>query len=566
MNDKISKLRKELEAENLDGYIITSNDEFDSEYPPFFLRRLEYIIELPCSNGILVIFKKSVLFFTDARYLLAAKDKLVDCEVFNISLLKNFNWAKYTSSESKIGYDPHILTPSLFKLFDGLNLMKSTCNLVDKIWENRPPRPASNAYCYDEKFSGLSASDKIKQVKEIIAQKKCEALLITSSESVCWLLNIRASDNEFSPIMLSYCYLDDENIILFTNKRKFMEDALDKNVIIKEFEDLGEFLQKQKKKIAVAHNSNLFVREVIKRENLIETEDPILYLRSVKNEAEILGARNAHIEDAIAVIEFLAWFYGAEENFTEYEIGAKISEFRVQRNGYLMDSFAPICGFNANGSKIHYRAEKDSAATIFGDGLLLIDSGGHYLGGTTDITRTINVGKNISNTYKEYYTKVLKGHIALARIKFPEKITGSHLDILARQYLWEEGEDYGHGTGHGVGNALCVHEGPARISLHDKNNLLVQGMILSNEPGFYKDNEFGIRIENLQYIKKSEYDGFLEFEQLTMVPYCKELIIFENITEKDRLYLREYYAKIQKVLEGKLSKKAEKYLISQLTI
>lgn len=566
MIDRIKDLRAELKLHSLDGCIITSNDEFDSEYPPLHYRRLEYITDLPCSNGILVVFNNKILFFTDARYLLAAKEKLSGCEVFNISELKNFNWGKYVTHESQIGYDPHILTPSLLKLFTGLNLKPTTYNLIDKIWKNRPPKIASSAYLYELEFSGLSVEDKLKQVRNIIAGKNCEALVITSSESVCWLLNIRASDNEFSPIMLSYCYVDLENIVIFTNKREFKKGALNQNVIVKEFAELSEFLRNQNKKISISNNANLFIRDSINPDNLIVVEDPILFLRAVKNSAEIAGAKNAHIQDGAAVIEFLAWFCEAEENLNEYDLGRKISEFRAARAGYLMDSFAPICGFNANGSKIHYRAEEDSASPILGDGLLLLDSGGHYLGGTTDITRTIPASENILPEYREYYTKVLKGHLALAMVKFLKICTGANLDVLARQYLWEEGEDYGHGTGHGVGNALSVHEGPARISLHDKNNLLTEGMILSNEPGFYKDNEFGIRIENLQYIQKSQYEGFLEFEQLTMVPYCKELIIFENMTDKEMGYLRKYYNKISKALEGKLSAKAERYLLSQLLL
>jgi len=556
MKSKIESLREVLKAHSLGGYIVPTKDEFQSEYPSAFARRLEHLIEFTCSNGILVVLEGRTLFFTDSRYLNAAKESLKDAEVFDIRGIANFDWA----FDKKVGYDPKILTKQHLKIFEKLNLLPISGNLVDKIWENQPPMPASKAYHYDIKYSGLKFDKKIANLREILIQKKYESLLITSPESVCWLLNIRASDSEFSPIMLSYAYVDGDNIVLFTSDREFATGALPKEVVLKDFSELETFLQKINTKICIPNNCSLAISSMIPSDQLIEASDPILLMRALKNETEIEGAKQAHIKDAVALIEFFAWFEDNGIGLDEYELGLKLTEFRSKQNSYVMDSFEPICGFRANGAKIHYKADEKTAAKISGNGLLLIDSGGHYLGGTTDVTRTIAIGEP---TYKqkEYYTKVLKGHIALAKVKFPKGLMGCHLDILARQNLWDICEDYGHGTGHGVGNMLSVHEGPMSISLNDKSTILQEGMILSNEPGYYKDGEFGIRIENLQYIKKcQENENFLEFEQLTSVPYCSDLILFDQLSREELEYLRQYNKRIEEVVMPLLSDRGREFL------
>jgi Xaa-Pro aminopeptidase len=288
-------------------------------------------------------------------------------------------------------------------------------------------------------------------------------------------------------------------------------------------------------------------------------------MRSEKNATEIQGSKNAHIQDGIALIEFLSWFYENGYGKTEFELGEQITEFRKLQDQYIIDSFPPIVGFAENGAKIHYKAKKHSK-TIGGNGLVLIDSGGHYYGGTTDVTRTILVG-SAHIQWKEYYTRILKGHIALAKIKFPKGLTGANIDILARQYLWDMGEDYAHGTGHGVGNMLSVHEGPARISLFDSKYPIKTGMILSNEPGYYKAGEFGIRIENLQYVKESNLNQkFLEFNQLTLVPYSKDLIVIDLLTRDEIDFLKNYYQKINDSLMLNLSKAGQNYLFAETKI
>ncbi|NDB82970.1 MAG: aminopeptidase P family protein [Alphaproteobacteria bacterium] len=562
MKEKILDLRSLLYSKGLEAYIIPSSDEFLSEYPPLSFKRLEYICGFSCSNGYLIVFLDKLLFITDSRYTTIALEYFSDSELCNI------NEVKTTLSELEklgvsCGYNPRLFSKSSLSIFQGLNLVEISPDLVDQIWHQKPLPPATTPFLYKNEYRGEDTSVKIQKLRSFIKSSEANGLIISSPESVCWLLNVRAKDNEFSPIMLSHLYLSFDRVILFTNKRD-VTNLTDIDLEIRSFEEMDIFLGKIEQAILVPLDSSVYVQSRIPLDKQRVIEDPLLFMRSIKNTKEVIGAKNAHIIDAVAVIEFLAWLQEETRDFTEYELGLKITEFRAKNPLYLQDSFAPIVGFAENGAKIHYRASKDSSSTVKGGGLLLIDSGAHYLGGTTDITRTIAIGKG-QEQYKKYYTKVLKGHIALANIIFPDKnIRGCHIDVLARQYLWKSGLDYGHGTGHGVGNCLSVHEGPASISLANMKYHLKEGMILSNEPGYYQPGYFGIRIENLQYIKKSSFEGFLEFEQLTLVPYCDSLIDCEMLNQDEIVYLKHYYETMNQEIAPLLTHKAKNYLSSEV--
>lgn len=296
-------------------------------------------------------------------------------------------------------------------------------------------------------------------------------------------------------------------------------------------------------------------------------KNPCILWKACKNDIEIKHMQQGHVQDAVAVCEFLSFIYQQDiSDFTEYDLGQQLTGLRAKSELYVFDSFPAICGYQDNGAIIHYRAEKDSAKKIIGQGLLLIDSGGQYWGTTTDITRTIAIGAPTAE-HKKYYTKVLKGHISLARAVFPkDKVTGANLDILARQYLWNEGKDYAHGTGHGVGSFLSVHEGPQNLSLNGFGSKITNGMIMSNEPGYYVPGEFGIRIENMMYVKDAASPGFLCFQMLTLVPYAKELIEIKMLTKEELKYLKAYYSNIAKSLAPLLSENALKWLQDQILI
>ncbi len=562
MKSKIQSIRSIIKQNDLDGYIITSSDEFLNQYPPSALRRLEYVTNFVCSRGYLIITTDKTLFITDARYTKAASDHFEETEIHDIKNLHNaFLYLKQLDS---IGYNPKLFTSGDVELFKPLPLVPFD-DIVDTIWPNKPLLPDSDPYDYGADYSGEDSVVKISKVRDYLSKIGAEALVICSSDSICWLLNVRGSDNEFSPIIMSYLYFSMNDIILFTSHRK-TQVFLEKGVKVQDLESLDSFLANISHKILVPRDASIHIQSIITQDLQILTEDPILFMRSIKNDTEIEGAKQAHILDAVCVIEFFAWFYKEGYNKTEYELGLKMTEFRTQSPKYLQNSFAPIVGFGPNAAKMHYKASKSSALRMQDRGLLLIDSGGHYLGGTTDITRTIVIGDPDTNE-KLQYTRVLKGHIALATIKFPDKgIKGGHLDILARQYLWQSGFDYSHGTGHGVGNCLSVHEGPVAISLHNLKYDLKQGMIMSNEPGYYEEDSFGIRIENLQYTKQSRFKGFLEFEQLTLVPYCANLVACDMLSKEEKLYIENYYSRIKQEIMPLLSPRAKEYLIKEMSL
>ena len=368
--NKIDRLRTRIEKENLNGYIIPTFDEFLSEYPAKSFKRLEYITDFSCSNGVFIIGIKVALFFTDSRYIDAAVEhfKNSDVKVFNFSELKNFDYTKYFSGKDKIGFDPRFFTKNFKNYFTRLNLV-SCKDLIDDIWENRPDLNLQPIFEYEDKFSGESRESKFLRVREFIKESGAESLILTSCESVCWLLNMRSFDAEFSPIILSYLYIDFHRVVVFTHSRD-LPKPMD-GIEFKNLNEFEEFANQISGKLIIPNDTSIYISEITKRAEIICKDDPCLIMRSQKNETEIEGAKNAHLQDAIALIEFLAWFYEEGYGKSEFELGLILTEFRSMQKSYLMDSFPPIVGFCENGAKIHYRATNDSK-TVEGDGLLLI--------------------------------------------------------------------------------------------------------------------------------------------------------------------------------------------------
>lgn len=552
---RITKLRNML---NTYGYLVPSTDEFQNEYVPRYARRLEYITGFTGSNGIAIILPHRALFFTDGRYHTQARIELDPniFEVHDISEIKNQHLTEI------IQYDSMLFTERSLAQFEHLNLQPSTPNMIDTIWGiTKPNKPLTKQYNYPIEYSGQSSDDKIKQCLSHMTKNDADYLLITSVDSVCWLFNIRASDIEFSPVMLSYCIISKNTIWLFVHNHSVMNIKIETDIAIsvQDITSLPNVLNTIEDKIAVdPTNCSIGLINLIKHKVYIT--DPCVQLKSIKNEIEILGSTNAHIKDAIALCEGITWLYKQIENsksLTEFEFGETLTEIRSKQEGYISDSFPAIIGYQSNGAIIHYKATKDSAKTISHNGLLLIDSGAHYFGGTTDVTRTIAIGTP-TQEQKLRYTQVLKGHLSLLAQKFPQGTTGGTLDILARQALWNDNVNYSHGTGHGVGNALFVHEGPQRIGAGN-NVTLKKGMILSNEPGFYKENEYGIRIENLMYIDEDK-NGYLCFRNLTMAPYCLELIDFTILEHKEIMMISAYHNEIYDKLSKLVNDITKKWL------
>ena len=507
---KLHELRLLFPENQINGYIISTKDEYLSEYLPAYAKRLEYLTGFSGSNGLAVILENTVLFFTDGRYLIqCAKELDKDLfQIFDQKQLIDFPWHNYARPGDIIGYDPEIFTSNALLPFKKLNLKAVGGNLIDKIWTERPPKLNSKIYDYNISFAGEERAEKIAKCRNFLDTHTGEALVITNPEILCWLFNIRAADIEFSPLLLANGCVTKENVYLFTDITRIQGDL--KGITIMPETAFVQIIQQQQGKILFDDSlCSKYISDIIKQKEHQNVVNPCLLWKACKNSVEIAKMIEAHVQDGIAVVEFLSFLAINDlSNYSEYDLGLKLKGFRSKGYNYVTDSFPAIIGFKENGAVIHYRASQNSAKKIAGDGLLLIDSGGQYLGATTDITRVVVIGRP-EQKYREYYTKILKGHLSLAMVKFPkESVTGANLDILARQFLWQDGDDYPHGTGHGVGSFLSVHEGPQNISLTSHGTKLAAGMVISNEPGFYQPGDFGIRIENMMYVKETTNDNF----------------------------------------------------------
>lgn len=543
MKNKINQLQEVIKGAGYYGYLIPSSDEYMSEYTPHHAKRLEYITNFTGSNGLALVTLGQGIFFTDGRYIQQSK-KEVDIEQFSlqdIAMLDNFTWENFLPEDAIIAYDPKLFTRNFRQKFSKLKLTAHQCNLVDEIWHNRPSALETRIYDCPVENSGLIRAQNISMAQDFIKQHDAKALLITDPDSVCWLLSLRASDVECSPLLLAHALVTLDVVYLFTNSNR-MDFSCNKILCS---EDLPEALRSQAGKILFdPKQSSEYICELVEQYPHQHVTNPCLLKKACKTTAEIDYARAAHREDAKAVREIIrlaksGYFAGK----TEYDVGVKLKQLRALGGGYFYDSFPAICGFAENSAIIHYRAPENGSKIIGSEGVLLIDSGGQYIGATTDITRTIYVGYTPPARLIDLYTRVLKGHIAIASLRFPKgKVTGAHIDAMARRYLWEIMLDYPHGTGHGVGAFLSVHEGPQNISPLSTNTILQPGMIVSNEPGCYLPGEFGIRIENLLCIREcAENADFLEFEDLTMVPYETDLINFDLLSKEEIDFVKKQH-------------------------
>ncbi len=484
--------------------------------------------------------------------------------------LGEFNWQSFISKDNSVlAYDPKLLTSKKLEIFSALRLQPLAGNLIDQIWENQPSRPESEVYLYPIELAGVSHEAKINNCRSNLNKHNAQAIIITATDSICWLLNLRASDLQYTPLILCVAIITQEHVYLFINNNRINQEIKNnrKGLIILPEDEIAKCLSNIAGKILIDENSaSVFVINLLANKEVQKITDPCQLLKACKNTTEIQHAIKAHLKDAVVVCEFLAQVEDSSWllNKTEYDLGIELTKLRAKQEGYIMDSFPNICSFQENSALIHYRAQKSKAKTISGNGILLIDSGGQYMGATTDITRTVSIGAP-TNEQRKRYTQVLKGHIALSSIIFPTNITGSNLDVLARQFLWKDYNDYVHGTGHGVGSFLGVHEGPQNINL--RSNIILQpGMIISNEPGYYLPGRFGIRIENLIYIRKAEHPEYLRFETLSLVPYSRELINYEMLTSEEINYIKEYYENIYTQIYHQLSDTAKTWLLKQMSL
>lgn len=565
--NKLQQLRIQMQDQNIDVCLINQTDEFQNEFLPQYSKRLQWLTNFSGSAGEALITKNKAYLFVDGRYTLQAKLEV------NQSVYKVYNYSKKTPTQilkslklnkPNFGIDGNIITVKKLNLLTSelktdVSIKLLEKNLVDLIWYSRPKIKKSIVWHHKRSFHGTNVSDKITTIKKIIKKNKAQYLFITSNESICWLLNLRSSDLAYTPIFMSRLIISDSGeCFLFANIKNGLKFPKAVKFHQIELNLLSNFLSDtiaNKKIIAdprtLSSNTNEFLLKNRVKIRLIN--DPIEALKSQKNNSEIKGIRAAHLRDGVALTKAIFWIKEKvlKKNLTELQAVKKIDSNRLKNKNFYSLSFPTIAGSGPNGAIVHYHANKKSNRKIKDTDLFLIDSGAQYLDGTTDVTRTISF-RNVSNEQKKMNTLVLKGHIAVAISVFSKSETGKLLNINARKYLRQHNCDFDHGTGHGVGYFLNVHEGPQSISSVSKVKFL-PGMIISNEPGYYKTNEYGIRIENLVNVKV--HGNKYKFETLTLAPIDRQLIEASLLSENEIKWLNTYhkhvYIKLGKYLEPK---------------
>ena len=557
--DKINQLRNILNKQNCDAYIIPKNDEYFGEYVPKNKDRLKFISGFTGSTGLALILKNKSYLFVDGRYTLQAKKEICkDFKICEIPKIKPYYILKNLNKEITLGFDPKLFTSNTLKNIISNSLIKIkpiNNNLIDTIWKNKTKVNNNKFYILEEKYHGESFLNKISKVSKFLKLKDIHCLLTTAVENISWLLNIRGSDGSSSPLTNGKILFNKNGkIIFFTNIKKItpqIKKALGKKVIFIKEELFVNYLKKIKNaKILIDKKTCSFYYEknIHSSNKLIDIEDPIYLLKAIKNKTEISNAKIAHLFDGIALTKFIFWLKNnyKKTKITEVSAQNKLEKYKKQNKNYLYPSFNTISGFGGNGAIVHYRSNNKTNKEIKGNNLYLLDSGSQYFYGTTDVTRTIAIG-NLSSFQKKIYSYVLKSHIAVASYKLKKSTLGKHIDKIARVPLLKFGYNYSHGTGHGVGYFLNVHEGPQGLSPFN-NHKILPGMILSNEPGFYKENNFGIRIENLIYCKKIN-NNHSKFINLTMVPIDKDCINNKLFNKNEINWINNYHQKIFYILK-----------------
>jgi len=584
IGDKLALLREQMHKVGIDYYYIPSSDPHQSEYVPTCWQRRQWISGFTGSAGDVLVGLDKAYLWTDARYFLQAEQEL---DLKHFALMKDQvqgatppidEWLKRHAYQKRCGVDPTTIT-----LAQANNLSAAMAsvegklsgyinNLVDQIWQDRGELPVNPIACRELKWAGVSAQDKIAHIRDELAVRKAEALVITTLDSIAWLYNIRGSDIEYNPLAISYAVVTAEEALLFIDSDKINAAAgaclKKEKITIKPYEAIAGYLSNLTGRVWLDPDAaSWWVAQQLTKAQLLQELSPIKLLQACKNKVELDSAKEAHRKDGIALCRFIHWLEKNWKGQDELTIMDRVYEFRAEDPDFKGLSFTTICGYAGNGAIVHYRSTPKTAKKIADDALLLIDSGAQYTQGTTDVTRSFHFGKPTQQE-KHHYTLVLKGHLAIRHMEFPLGTRGEHLDAFSRQFLWREGLNFGHGTGHGVGVYLCVHEGPQRISGGATNTALQPGMLVSNEPGIYLTGEYGIRIENVCAIHKirdlkdslTGHGPFLSLEDLTLVPYNRKLIDKSLLTDIEIEWINSYHRKVLHALHDDLPKEVQKWL------
>jgi Xaa-Pro aminopeptidase len=562
---RLAALRAAMQSRGLDGFVIPRADEHLGEYVPDCAQRLAFCSGFTGSAGLAIVLADRAAVWSDGRYTLQLAEETDGAlwERLHITESPPEAWLKEHAAGARIGYDPWLVSADFLARFTGTEMV-ATDNPVDEIWADRPAAPMAPAVPRDAALAGEDSGEKRARLAKTLEEAGQDAAVLTDPASLAWLFNLRGTDVAFTPIALGFAILRaDATASIFMAPEKLPPETrahLGNQVSTEDRAALpaalaalaGKTVRYDPASMPVWFKTTLEAAGA----KISEGPDPVALPRACKNAAEQEGAREAHLRDGVAVTRFLAWLSDAEGE-TEISAGEKLLAFRAMGENFRGESFPAISGAGEHGAIIHYRVSPESNRAINPNEVYLIDSGAQYLDGTTDITRTIWTGPGAAPAaVKEHVTRVLAGHIALAMAVFPEGVAGPHLDAFARNALWQAGLDYDHGTGHGVGAYLSVHEGPAGISRAAKTVALKPGMILSNEPGYYLPGAYGIRLENLLLVQPADFGTqkrkFLRFETLTVAPFDRALIEPALLTPAALEWLNAYHARVREVLEHRL--------------
>lgn len=588
IREPIQQLRKQMEIAGLDAYLITGDDFHGSEYVGAYFKCREYISGFTGSAGTLLVTRTTAGLWTDGRYFLQAESQLAGSGItlFRVGLDGTPTLIEYLNSQLEagqcLGFDGRTVNDAYVReleraLHDKQIKISWEQDLVGAIWAARPLPSHEPVMALGLQYAGRTRAAKLQQIRTVLQEKAVDYLILTTLDDIAWLFNIRGNDVRYNPVVLAYAVISRDSAFLFAANNSFSETLKtmlrQDGVRLKEYDQLYPFLKQLPEDGIVMldrrRTSRTVVMSLPEQIRICEAVSPCQLPKAIKNQTEIANVRIAHIRDGVAVTKFICWLkqYDGTAILTERSAAAQLEQLRRAQEHYRGASFEPIFAYNSHSAIIHYTATAESDFVLEKPGLLLMDTGGHYLEGSTDITRTISLGA-ISQRQKEHYTAVLKGNLNLSAAKFCYGCRGINLDYLARQPLWELGLDYQHGTGHGVGYLLNVHEGPNNIRwqmspVPEGNAVFEAGMITSNEPGVYLPGEYGIRLENLmlcQNSQKNEYGQFMQFETLTMVPFDRDCIVPELLSEREKALLNEYHRIVTATLSPFLNQAEKAWL------
>lgn len=573
-----------MKENDIQAYIIPTDDFHSSEYVGDYFKCREYMSGFTGSAGTLVVLEESAYLWTDGRYFLQADKQLEKTGIVlmksgqsDVPIIEEFLKRELKEGDT-IGFDGRTISKNFAdKLLERIKekniKINGTVDLVNIIWKNRPEISKEQVWQLDIKYAGISRKEKMKKIREKMKEAGADVFIDAALDEIAWLLNLRGNDIAYTPVFLSYMIIREDRAILCIHREviseKIEDELKEDGIAIAEYEEIYKLADEISDKEKVLYDSgsinyNLY-NSINKNATIINRESPIALMKAMKNPVEVENIKRAHIKDGVAMCKFIYWLKKNVPlgNVSEISAAEKLVEFRAQMDGFLDQSFAPIFGYGEHGAIIHYSATEETNVVMKDKGLCLIDTGAHYYDGTTDVTRTVVLGE-LTKEEKEAFTIVLKGNLNLANTTFVYGTTGANIDCVARRPLWEKGMDFNHGTGHGVGYILGVHEGPQNISKNSKSKTkLEEGMIVSDEPGFYKEGKFGIRHENLLLCKKgikNEYGQFMVFDVLTMVPFDSDGIDLSLMNEDEVDYLNNYHKKVYENISPYLNEEEKKWL------